>query len=315
MAKIEESEVFEYYVNVFKKLEEQDGAYYPSKHDPVALSDTASHFSISEAEASRIFDEFSKHAADVEMERIKKLPLPARRKFMRQRAHDILCNNHDLPFYKLEGEPSEELSDPLAVLQSEYQSLVEAVACNGWTIPLNIDIRRFDELKRCVSSDEQINQFFVKYYEGRELRYIYRKSRSELPEGAQRQTFDECFESYQAGKYTICRTALTTVLEGMISEFNNDPRDVRVMHVCDAQAKREQADGKNIKSMCWLSMYAFTKKFYEKSDFSQQEPEIMNRHWIEHGRTERIDDGTDCLKLFNAISTMTHIKSCTKKAV
>ena len=43
MAKIEESEVFEYYVNVFKKLEEQDGAYYPSKHDPVALSDTASN--------------------------------------------------------------------------------------------------------------------------------------------------------------------------------------------------------------------------------------------------------------------------------
>ena len=60
MLTFEESKVFEYSSSVFKRLEKQDGGYYPSRHDPIALSETASHFNISEAEASRIFSEFSK---------------------------------------------------------------------------------------------------------------------------------------------------------------------------------------------------------------------------------------------------------------
>lgn len=82
MLTFEESKVFEYYSSVFKRLEKQDGGYYPSRHDPIALSETASHFNISEAEASRIFSEFSKHAADLEMEKVKKLPPAARKNFL-----------------------------------------------------------------------------------------------------------------------------------------------------------------------------------------------------------------------------------------
>ena len=71
MATIEESKIYEYYLKVFEDLETQDGGYFPSKHDSIALSKTATHFSISESEASRIFDEFSKKAADLEMEKVK----------------------------------------------------------------------------------------------------------------------------------------------------------------------------------------------------------------------------------------------------
>ncbi len=310
MATIEESKIYEYYLKVFEDLETQDGGYFPSKHDSIALSKTATHFSISESEASRIFDEFSKKAADLEMEKVKKLPPAARKRFFQQRAHDIFCNNRDLPFYKYEGEPSDELVNPLDILTEQYQSLIETVAGSGWTIPLNIDIRRFDELKIHIGSDESINSFYKNYYSGRELRYIYRQAKKMLPAGAQQQTFEECFNAYNSNQFTICRTALVSVLEGMISEFNANPCDVRVMHVCDSKAKAERAAGNNIKSLCWLSMYEFTRVLYNKSDFSQDEPSCMNRHWIEHGRTNRIDDGVDCLKLFNAISTMAYIKSC-----
>lgn len=310
MATIEESKVYEYYLGVFDELESQDGGYFPSKHDHVALSKTATHFSISESEASRIFDEFNKKAADLEIEKVNKLPLPARKMFLRKRAHDILCNNHDLPFYKYEGEPSDELTNPLDILTEQYQILIKTLAQNGWTIPLSIDIKRFDELKSQIDSDEAINAFFKKYYSGKEFRYICRKAKKMIPEGAQQKTFEECINSYNNKQFNVCRPALISVLEGMISEFNADPKDVRVKHVCDSKAKAEIASKNNIKGLCWISMYEFTNVIYDKSDFSQNEPSSMNRHWIEHGRTNRIDDGTDCLKLFNAISTMAHIKSC-----
>lgn len=308
MLTFEESKVFEYYSSVFKRLEKQDGGYYPSRHDPIALSETASHFNISEAEASRIFSEFSKHAADLEREKVKKLPPAARKNFFKQRAHDIFCNNKDLPFYKIEGDPSDELSDPLEILSDTYQNMIEEVSEAGWTIPLTIDIKRFQELKQCIDHNSLLDNFFVQYYSGREFRQLYRKTRDILRPGAQQQTFTECYEAYNDGKYTICRTALISVLEGLISAFNDDPKDVRVMKVCHKKAGEERTAGNNIRSICWSSMYQFVKKLYEKSDFSQSEPSTMNRHWIEHGRTDRVDDGVDCLKLFNAISTMALIQ-------
>lgn len=308
MPKLEESKIYEYYCGVFTELEQKDGAYYPSKHDPIALSNTANHFGISEEDASRIFDEFSKHAADLEMEKVNKFPPAIRKQFIEQRFRDILCNNHDLPFFKLEGEPSKDLSNPLDVLNDAYQGLVEVVADNGWTIPLSIDMKRFNELQQHIGSESDINEFFTQYYDGHEARYLYRKVKKLLRSDAQKITFEECFNAYNNKQFMICRTGLITVLEGMISEFDSDPKSIRVMKLCNDKANEERSAGRNIRSLCWCSMYCFVKKLYEKSDFSQTEPPKMNRHWIEHGRTDRLDDGIDCLKLLNAIATMALIK-------
>lgn len=308
MITFEDSKVFEYYSNVFKRLEKQDNGYHPLRHDPIALSETASHFNISEAEVSRIFDEFSKHAADLEMKKIRKLSPTAQKNFLKQKAHDILCNNKDLPFYKTEGEPSNDFADSLNIFSDTYQNMIEKISEAGWTIPLTIDIKRFQNLTQYINCNSDLDDFFVQYYSGREFRQLYRKTQKILRAGAQQQTFIECYEAYNNGNYTICRTALISVLEGLISAFNEDPKDIRVMKVCNKKIEEERIAGKNIRSICWASMYQFVKKFYEKSDFSQPEPSVMNRHWIEHGRTDRVDNGVDCLKLFNAISTMTFIQ-------
>lgn len=46
----------------------------------------------------------------------------------------------------------------------------------------------------------------------------------------------------------------------------------------------------------------------QKSDFTKEEPLEINRHWIEHGRTEKIYTKMDCIKVINALSTLTIIK-------
>ena len=79
---------------------------------------------------------------------------------------------------------------------------------------------------------------------------------------------------------------------------------MRELNVCDAKSKEARVKGKNIKALCWLSIYRFTKKFYEKSEFTSSEPDAMKRHWIEHGRTTRMADNVECLQLINAISTL-----------
>lgn len=308
MATIEESAVFEYCQSVFRRLDERDGGYFPSRHDKPAFSETATHFSISEAEVDRIFSEYSKQAADIEMEKVNKLPPALRKRVLAQRASDIFRNNRDLPYYKLEGPPSKQLTDGLDILSDEYTAVAESIAQSGWTIPLNIDIRRFDELKKLTGDNEAIENYFVDFYQGAELRLMFRKVKRSLDNGAQQVTFSECISAFEQGMFSICLTTLLTVLEGLVSSFGDDPQDVRVMRICKFHADDEMQKKNKIKSLCWLSMYEFTKILFQKSDFSQPEPSEINRHWIQHGRTGKSAERTDCLRIFNALSTLTSIK-------
>lgn len=307
MATIEESAVFEYCENLFHELERRDGGYFPSKHDKTAISQTAQQFSISEHEVSRIYGEYTKQAADLEMEKIKRLPPVMRKRAMEKKFSNILRSNKDLHFYQTEGLADTEISNPLEILENEYRQMIESIAQSGWTIPLSIDIRKFDELRTIAKDNEALDRFFETFYNSRELKFICRKIENAIPNEAQKSIFKECVNAYNTNLYSVCQTTLLTVLEGVISSFGDNPEDVRVMRVCRFQAEEEQKKGKQIKSLCWLSMYEYISNLFQKSDFSTDEPENVNRHWVIHGRTEKIADKIGCLRLFNALSTMASV--------
>lgn len=307
MATIEESAVFEYCENLFRELEQRDGGYFPSKHDKVAIGQTAQRFSISEHEVNRIYGEFTKQTADIEMEKIKRLPPAMRKRVMEKKLSNILRSNKDLPFYKSESPADTEISNPLGILESEYRQMIESIAQSGWTIPLSIDIRRFGELQAIAKDNEALDQFFENFYDDKELKAICRKVRNAIPNEAQKSIFEECVNAYNANLYSVCQTTLLTVLEGFISSFGDNPEDVRVMRICRFQAEEEQKKGKKIKSLCWLSIYEYISNLFQKSNFSTDEPEDINRHWIIHGRTGKVADKIGCLRLFNALSTMASV--------
>lgn len=304
MATIEQSKIVEACQKHFRDLEIQDDGYYPSKHDKKVFESVANEFDITEEEVLRIYDEYTKHAADVEIQKIKKLPPAIRKKVMVDKFSDILRNNRDLPYYKIEGVPQSELEDPLKFLNDEYKAIIEKIADLGWTIPLNIDLRRFDELKNSVNDESALNFFFESYYTEREFKYICRKICKNIQNQAQKNIFNECIVSYNNGLYSTCLTTLITVFEGFVSSFGDSPQDVRVMRICRFHADEAFNKKKYIKNLCWLSMYQYTSVLYEKSDFSQSEPTTTNRHWIQHGRTGKEGDKISCLKVFNALSTM-----------
>jgi hypothetical protein len=242
------------------------------------------------------------------MEKIKRLPIAIRKKIILQKASDVLKNNRDLPFFRLEGPPSEELPSALDVLSDEYKVLVESIAQSGWTIPINIDIKRFRELMKVSGDERSLDKYFSEYYDGREFRFICRKITKAIDNPAQQTIFAECVKAFESKLYSVCLTTLISVLEGFISTFGDNPQDVRIMRICSFHAGEEMIKKNNIKSLSWLSMYEFTKLLYQKSDFSQPEPDSINRHWIQHGRTGRSGEQIDCLRVFNALSTMASIK-------
>lgn len=310
MATIEESKVFEYCEQLFMKLKEQDGGYYPSKHDEFVISETAKYFSLSISEVNRIYNEYTKQSADIQIKKINRLPLPLRKKVMLQRGTDIMKENKDLPFYKFEGSPSKPLPRHGDVLYNDLAGLTEQIAKAGWTIPLNIDIKTFEKLRSISNDKKKLDDFFIQYYSGKEFKLICRKISKAIESFncGRKSVFLECVDAYENHLYSTCATTLVATLDGFISIFGDDPKNVKMMRICNFNAQKERESKKDIKSLCWLSMYEYVKMVFTPSDFDKDEPETMNRHWLEHGRTQKVNTQIDCLKLFNAFSTLTIIK-------
>lgn len=306
MATIQDSAIFEYCETEYEKLNAKDNGYYPSKHDNIVFQNAANHFSMKQSEIEKIYMDYTKLLADIEIKKIKKLPINEQKIAMSQKFRDVLCNNKDLPFYK--NEKFKELNSHLDVFETEFKEMIVKISSQGWTIPLDIDIRNFEYLKKCYDDIEKLNEFFENYYVKGKFNLMCRKIKKSFTNSSNITTFSECIEAFNLGSYNICITSLITLLEGLLSYFGDQKNDIRMMRICRFNSDEESKKGNTIKSLCWESMYAFIQVLYTKSDFTKEEPLEINRHWIEHGRTEKIYTKMDCIKVINALSTLTIIK-------
>ena len=126
---------------------------------------------------------------------------------------------------------------------------------------------------------------------------------SPIKEGLKNLT-DQCWQAFQNKLYAVCATSLLSVIEGILSEFSDDKQDVRMMKVCQKKVDTFPSTGSTIQKHIWLSYNNFIRNLYQKSDFSADEPETINRHWLLHGRSDFEIDEMDCIRLFNAVQSL-----------
>lgn len=308
MATFKDRAVFEYCEKLYYQLNQQDNGYYPQRHDKIVFQKAAQKFAISVDEVDRIFDSYTKLAGKIEIMKINRLPKAKRQAAMMRQMQNIMLNNKDLPFSEIEGEPTEPLPLIMDMIEEEFKDAISKIAQAGWTIPLSINIERLDELRNCSVSQEKTDKFFEEFYSDVELDTLHITISNSISNTGQKTRFDECYVIFKQGLYSACVTTLMTVLEGVISSFGDDPKDVRIMRICDFHADEERKNGNKIKSLCWQSIYEYTKLLFEKSDFSKDEPGSVNRHWLVHGRTSQIGEKMDCIRILNALYTLSNLK-------
>lgn len=308
MATLKKREIFEFCENLYKQLKRQDNGYFPHKHDKIVFDKAAEHFKLSKDEVNNIYSSYSKYAAKLEIMKINRLPKSKRESVMMRKMQDILLNNKDLPFYIFEGEPSTPIIPAIEVIEKEFQNIIPIIAQSGWTIPFTIDVEKLSDLKTYSKKQQDIDTFFSEFYTDRELDNLYDTIYNSIENFGQKKRFEESYTIFKQGLYSTCLTTLITILEGFISTFGDNPNDVRIMKICNSHSEEERKNGNIINSLCWQSMYEYTKLLFKKCDFSKNEPNESNRHWLVHGRTSQIGDKLDCIRLINALATLSNLK-------
>lgn len=303
--KIENGRVYEYIENLYDDLKKQDGGYYPSsKHDNYVFQKASEEFNISIEEVQKIYDGFGKLVAKRLELKLQRLPKKERQKRREEILTNIMKNNRDLPFHELEGPATEDIKSGLDTIDEEYSKISELIGINGWTIPMSMGLSKLDDLLDKEITIELLDSFFTGFYTGKNLKLMVKHVKNSSIKTTQKKLFNQCLESFSRKNYLICTTALITILEGLLSEFGDDKKDIRMIRICRFQMDQTKTDKKIINHLVWVSFYNFIKELYDKSAFDESEPDRINRHWILHGRTEKQVGEADCLRLFNAIYSL-----------
>lgn len=189
-------------------------------------------------------------------------------------------------------------------------SIVDKLADEGWTLPVELNIYAVNTIGS-TNEIADVNRFLLRYYT--KENYLQAKKMLEdilsapIDESI-KNLIKECWFAFENKKYFICANSLVAAVEGILSTFWEDKKNIWMMQVCQAKvdALANETDHL-IEKYIWISYSKFIRKLYEKSDFNNDEPRFINRHWLLHGRSSYNIEELDCLRLFNAVSSISTV--------
>lgn len=185
-------------------------------------------------------------------------------------------------------------------------TVVTKLIAEGWTLPSELSIAAVNALGNTDELDDvnSFMQLFYSYDDYRHMKAMIKEIQEAKIKAGLIKLVTECWSAYNSKMYAICATSLLSVIEGILSEFSDDKQDVRMKKVCQKQVDNFPSDGSTILKHVWISYNQFIRNLYQKSDFTVDEPETINRHWLLHGRSDFEVQEIDCMKLFNAIHSL-----------
>lgn len=190
-------------------------------------------------------------------------------------------------------------------------SVVEKLESYGWTLPTELGIYAINVIGK-TDKISDIDKFFVGFFSDNQYEHFNNmiKKILESPiEDGLKKLIEECKFAFENKKYAICAASLISAIEGILSTFWDNKSNTKMMQVCKAKVDEFVNETEHItKKYLWISYDKFIRRLYEKNDFADDEPSFINRHWLLHGRSAYEIDETDCLRLFNAISSICVIK-------
>jgi hypothetical protein len=178
----------------------------------------------------------------------------------------------------------------------------KSLAAYGWTFPIQLSPAEINKLVKISHDRLDVDMFFIQHYSHNPNLFRMFKSvySSELYDRWYK-LIEQCMKTYRKGLYLITIPALITVIEGAIANLSRTNR-TGIIDLCRERA--ENIDKSLITRNLWNSFYYFALNLFENKSFDKERPQIINRHWILHGRDSDEWNQADCLRLFQALDTL-----------
>ena len=206
-----------------------------------------------------------------------------------------------LPFVRKLAE-----TDWSAVLSDHEKSFLYMAEC-GWTLPDWIDLGDLRTLH--LKSPEELDRYFVEGFMANDAENLKELGNTlkGVPELSQwLPLIDDIIASIEAGRHRVAIPATLTILDGYLASAlvkaslasPNVTSPFKILR----EAKWHEDD--TFDAVFWKAGVVFLSRVFASSDFTQQPPTFINRHWILHGRAPVDWTLSDALRLVNSLTTL-----------
>jgi hypothetical protein len=197
-------------------------------------------------------------------------------------------------------------TDWVAVLNDHEKSFLYMADC-GWTPPDWIGLSDLHALR--LKSPEELDRYFVEGFMENDAENLKELGNTlkKIPRLSQwHPMIDEIIMSIEKGWYLVAVPATLTVMDGYLASAlvnaslaaPSVTSPFKVLH----EAKWHEDDTFN--AVFWKSGITFLSRVFANSDFSQQPPTFINRHWVLHGRASVGWTLSDALRLVNSLTML-----------
>lgn len=113
--------------------------------------------------------------------------------------------------------------------------------------------------------------------------------------------YTQTIEAYQRGHYHLACIGMFSILDGVladVSEITTTSFKLRIETIENKIKDEVELNEVDRKTICiYTAMEKIENSLFVFSDFSQDEPSSLNRHWLVHGRTRKKYTKYDFLKI------------------
>jgi hypothetical protein len=197
-------------------------------------------------------------------------------------------------------------TDWTAVLSEHEKSFLYMADC-GWTLPDWIDLRDLRTLH--LKSPEELDCHFVEGFmanDAENLKELGNTLKALAGLSQWHPLIGDIIESIEAGRHRVAIPATLTIMDGYLAsalvEASLAPPTVTSPFKKLHDAKWHEHD--TFDAVFWKAGIAFLSRVFAPSDFAQQPPTFINRHWILHGRAPVDWTLSDALRLVNSLTTL-----------
>lgn len=206
---------------------------------------------------------------------------------------------------------SRSMAETFAGIAARLQQTTEALEPDalrmgelGWTVPTWEALPMVRAIVQNVPGEE-LDSFFASLY-SRRFREREREMLRELPTRPLLKKWSplliEVAHSYRKRHYLVAIPALLAVFEGAVAEAAN--RTKRRDSPSTVISERVSGLDAGIERLAWVSLAGFCSTVFRTYGFGGPAPDRLNRHWVQHGRSEPTWTRVDCLRLFQALDTL-----------
>lgn len=160
------------------------------------------------------------------------------------------------------------------------------------------------EIAKDIYNGTDIEEVVCSYYFGNNKCNMERViSRCQQNEQVQKygELYDQIISAYRRDHYLIACIGLFSLIDGVLADVSEQTttRFRRRLDVVRAKIGSEKKLSEiDKKTLCiYRAFESFDTSIFCDSDFSEQEPQTVNRHWDLHGRTHREHSKVDFLKV------------------